>query len=387
MELSAFYRDTWVEVNLDHIYTNVRSMKNFLSPDEEVIAVVKANAYGHGDAQVAKVALEAGASLLAVAFLDEALSLRQQGIVEPILVLGAVRSEDIKLAAEQNIILTVFRADWLETALRDNELDRPLSFHIKLDTGMGRLGAKEADEVSKLISILAENEWCELAGIYTHFATADEVGTDYFQYQYEKFLEMLKWFPILPPLIHCGNSATGLRFPDKIFNAVRLGIAMYGLTPSLEIKDELPYALNEAFSLHSRLVHVKKISKGEKVSYGATYTAKGEEWIGTVPVGYADGWIRKLQGTEVLVNGVRCPIVGRICMDQFMVKLPEAFPIGTKVTLIGKQDEESIMIDEVAKTLDTINYEVPCTISYRVPRIFLRKESIIEVRNPVLFNQ
>lgn len=386
VETSSFYRDSWVEIDLDCIYRNVNSMKQFLPKTSGVMAVVKANAYGHGDAMVASVALEAGASYLAVAFLDEALSLRQQNIQAPILVLGATRPEDLKTAAENNITLTVFQADWLKEARERSSFRESVSFHLKFDTGMGRLGIKDQAEVIQLLDIMAEDNRFHLEGVYTHFATADELDNSYFLQQYDRFIEMVGWLPESPEVIHCGNSATGFRFPEKVFNYVRFGIGMYGLTPSLEIKDDIPIKLHEAFSFQSRLVHVKKIKKGEKISYGATYTASSDEWIGTVPVGYADGWSRKLQGSIVLVGGKRCPIIGRVCMDQFMVRLPYEFSRGEKVTLIGSQGEDMIGIDEVAKTLDTINYEVPCLISYRVPRIFLRNKSIIEVRNPVLVN-
>ncbi|GMB09917.1 alanine racemase [Thermolongibacillus altinsuensis] len=382
--LSSFHRDTWAEIDLDAIFYNVQSMKQLLDDDVEIIAVVKANAYGHGDVQVARTALEAGATRVAVAFLDEALSLRKKGIDVPILVLGAVRPEDVVLASKENITLTVFQTEWLEKAIQYGPLPRPVALHLKLDTGMGRLGVKEEEEVKRIVELIEENDDFFLEGVYTHFATADELNTTYFEFQYETFLQMLEWLPKRPPIVHCGNSATALRFRDKVFNAIRLGIAMYGLSPSLEMKPLLPYPLKEAFSLHSRLVHVKQLKAGEKVSYGATYTAEKDEWIGTVPIGYADGWLRKLQNFCVLVNGTRVPIVGRICMDQFMIRLPEPLPVGTKVTLIGEQQGEKISIDEVATYLNTINYEIPCTISYRVPRIFLKNKSIIEVRNALL---
>ncbi len=382
--VDSFHRDTWVEIDLDAIFHNVASLRTFLGNHIEIMAVVKANAYGHGDVQVAKTALEAGASYLAVAFLDEALALRKKGIEAPILVLGAVRPEDITLAARERITLTVFQEEWLEQAKRFYNETLPISFHLKMDTGMGRLGVKEEEETKRIIEIIDDHPYFSLEGVYTHFATADELNTQYFSFQYENFLRMLDWLPYKPKLIHCGNSATSLRFPDKVFNMVRFGIAMYGLAPSPEIKPHLPYVLKEAFSLHSRVVHVKRLLPGEKVSYGATYTAEKEEWVGTIPIGYADGWIRKLQNFQVLVNGVKVSIIGRICMDQLMIRLPEKVPVGTKVTLIGKQGDAQITIDEVAKYLGTINYEIPCTISYRVPRIFLKKKSIMEVRNPVL---
>lgn len=380
----SFYRDTWAEIDLDAISHNVSSLREFLGNDVNIMAVVKANAYGHGDVQVAKTALEAGASYLAVAFLDEALALRKKGMEAPILVLGAVRPEYINIAARERITLTVFQTEWLEQAALLYQETIPISFHLKMDTGMGRIGVKDEAETKRIVEMIDQHPYFSLEGVYTHFATADEVNTDYFSFQYQNFLRMLDWLPYKPRFIHCGNSATSLRFPEKVFNMVRFGISMYGLAPSPEIKPYLPYKLKEAFSLHSRIVHVKQLMPGEKVSYGATYTAETEEWVGTVPIGYADGWLRRLQHFHVLVNGTRVPIIGRICMDQLMVRLPEKVPVGTQVTLIGRQGDAYISIDEVAQYLGTINYEIPCTISYRVPRIFLKKKSIMEVRNLVL---
>lgn len=384
MDSTHFYRDTWVEIDLDCIFENVKNMKSFLPEQVDIMAVVKANAYGHGDVEVAKTALEAGATCLAVAFIDEAISLRHGGIKVPILVLGASRPTDVELAAKHNISLTILSQDWLDEAIENYHGSTQLTLHLKLDTGMGRLGVKEQGELQTILKAIEQNPQVRLEGVFTHFATADEIDTSYFDQQYQNFLQMLEWIPNKPKMIHCGNSATGYRFPDKVFNAVRLGIGMYGLTPSLEIKEQLPYQLQQAISIHSKLVHVKQITKGEKVSYGATFTADEDMWVGTVPVGYADGWLRKLQNTHVLVDGERCQIIGRVCMDQFMVRLPKRLPVGSEVTLIGKQKDKFISVDDVAKALETINYEVTCSISFRVPRIFLRNKRIIEVRNPLL---
>jgi alanine racemase len=381
--MTPFYRDTWVEVQLNSIFNNVKAMRKFLDPEIQIIAVVKANAYGHGDVQVARTALEAGATLLAVAFLDEAISLRKSGINEPILVLGAVRPEDAEVAAGYGLSVTVFYKEWLHEALKI--VKTPLSIHIKYDTGMNRLGIKTLEELDEMLEFVKDLSMIQVDGLYTHYSSADELDTSYTDYQYENFLKAVNhcqsYLPI--PLIHCGNSATGLRFPTKLFNAVRMGIAMYGLSPSEEIKNLLPFSLQEAFTLHSKLSHVKKINAGEKVSYGATYTAEKDEWIGTIPIGYADGWIRSLRNRVVLVDGERAPIVGRVCMDQLMVRLPRQLEIGTKVTLIGSQEGEYISIDEVAKEIGTINYEIPCMISYRVPRVFLKSSDVVEVENPL----
>lgn len=327
--MQNYFRDTWAEINLDHIEANIHGLKEHLPNETEIIAVVKANAYGHGDVEVAQAALSAGAAKLAVAFLDEALKLRQAGIKAPILVLGAVRPEDVTVAGENGISVTAYSAEWLESA--GKYLGKTsVNIHLKLDTGMGRIGIRDKKEFEQAISLIKGQQLFRLEGIFTHFATADEHDTAYFEQQYERFLELLQIVDTDGLIIHCANSAATLRFPTKAFNAVRFGISMYGLAPSEFIKSTLPFPLYEAFSLHSKIVHIKKIKKGEKVSYGATYAAKEEEWIGTVPIGYADGWIRKLTGSEVLVDGRRVPIIGRICMDQLMIKLPEKNLSGQK---------------------------------------------------------
>lgn len=388
MSLKPFYRKTWAEIDLTALKENVRNMKRHIGEHVHLMAVVKANAYGHGDAQVAKAAFAEGASILAVALLDEALSLRAQGIEEPILVLGAVPPEYAGIAAEKRITVTGYSAGWLKDVLGFlGETEAPLEYHLKIDTGMGRLGCKTEEEIKEMMEMTESSDKLNCTGVFTHFATADEKDTDYFDMQLDRFKELISPLPLDRLMVHSSNSAAGLRFREQLFNAVRFGIGMYGLAPSTEIKDELPFRLREVFSLHTELTHVKKIKKGESVSYGATYTAKRDEWIGTVPVGYADGWLRRLAGTEVLIDGKRQKIAGRICMDQFMISLAEEYPVGTKVTLIGKQKDEWISVDEIAQHLQTINYEITCMISSRVPRMFLENGSIMEIRNPILPDQ
>lgn len=366
-----FYRDTWAEIKLDAIRTNIRNLRNVLPDDKKIYAVVKANAYGHGDVQVAKTALEEGAYGLAVALLDEAIKLRHSGIQAPILVMGWVRPEDAAAAQKNRIALTVFQREWVEKAKEYLE-DGPLLIHIKIDSGMGRIGVRTADELIELLKSIHDSP-LQIDGLFTHFATADEKDPSYLQKQQDRFSVLLETFHALHPepvTVHTGNSAASMRFPEEMYDAVRFGIGMYGLFPSRDVKSEKPIELEQAFSLHSCLTHVKKLPKGEGVSYGATYKTGEEEWIGTVPVGYADGWLRKLQNTDVLIDGKRMSIVGRICMDQFMVRLDGPYDVGTKVTLIGRQKDQEITVDEIAERLETINYEIPCLISYRVPRIY-----------------
>jgi alanine racemase len=385
VDTSQFYRDTWVEINLDHIAYNVKEALQLLPSTTDLFAVVKANAYGHGDVQVANTAIKAGAKGLAVAFLDEALKLRNAGIEVPILVLGASRPEDAKLAADHRISLTVFQEEWLERAepfLNGSSLN----VHMKVDTGMGRIGVRTEKELKALEKRIMRSSAFRLEGIFTHFATADEVDTDYFRKQFEKFQVMVQLLEQKPKYIHCANSAATLRFKETshAFNLVRYGISMYGLSPSADIQSLLPFELKPALSLHTKIVHVKKVKKGERISYGGVYEAKEDEWIATLPIGYADGWIRKLQGQEVLVGGKRAPIVGRICMDQCMIRLDEEVPVGTEVVLIGKQGRDEITMDEIAAKLETIHYEIGCMISHRVPRVYIESGKIVDVSNPLL---
>jgi alanine racemase len=379
-----FYRDTWAEVNLNAIQWNIKKAKERLDDQIDLFAVVKADAYGHGMVPIANAALQSGATKLAVAFLDEALSLRNAGITAPILVLGASKPETAQIAAKHNIALTVFSPQWVEQAAVFLTNENTLKVHIKCDTGMGRLGVKTTDEIINVVKAIQKSKSFFFEGIFTHFATADEINTDYFQTQLETFHTLLDSLDHLPPVVHCANSATILRYGENTFNAVRFGIPMYGLSPSEEIKPLLPYTLQPAFTLHTKIAHVKQIHKGESISYGGTYVAKKTEWIATLPIGYADGWIRSLAGQEVLVNGERAPIVGRICMDQCMIRLSQQLPVGAEVILIGQQGHDEITVDEIARKLDTINYEIPCLISSRVPRVYKEHDEIVQIVNPLM---
>nr|WP_026680357.1 alanine racemase [Virgibacillus salarius] len=372
LELVELHRYTWVEIDLEAIAYNIKQIKQKLPITSKVIAVVKADGYGHGSIPVAKKALTAGAEALAVALLEEAIELRKAQITAPILVLGWVPPESAVVAAELDITLTFFQQDWLDQ-VNSYTLAKPLKLHLKVDSGMGRIGIRSEKELYSILYALNKNKSIYLTGVYTHFATADEPESAYFLQQKERFeilLSKLKqhWAGELD--IHIGNSASAIRLPEDMYDYIRFGIAMYGLYPSKAVKDKGEIDLKQAFSLHSNLVHVKQIESGDTVSYGCTYTANEKEWIGTIPIGYGDGWLRKMQGFSVLINGKRLPIVGRICMDQTMVRLDRAYPVGTKVTFIGRQDDTFIAMDEISEHAETINYEIPCVINKRIPRIY-----------------
>lgn len=364
-----FYRPTFAAIDLNAIKMNILNLKLHLNSNVDVIAVVKANAYGHGDLEVAKTAMEAGASMLAVATPDEAIRLREKGIESPLLVLGASPPSFAEVAASQNISVTIFQQDWLDNV---HVLPKPLRVHIKVDTGMGRLGLQTEEELGSFLQAINTRHDIHIDGVFTHFSTADEEDDSHFQQQVSKFERFLTLFTEKPRLVHAANSAASLVRKASVYDAVRFGISLYGLAPSLHVKDISPFKLKPALSLHTELIQVKKMEKSSAISYGATYRTQQEEWIGTLPIGYADGMLRGLSGQEVLIRGKRFPIVGRICMDQCMVRLDGEMPIGEKVVLLGRQGNESIHIDEWAEKLLTINYEIPCLLSERIPRVYNR---------------
>lgn len=375
MQNKQNFRPTKALINLQAIQQNVRHLKSLLQPDVQIIAVVKANAYGHGDVEVAKSAIEAGATILATATPEEALHLRRHFPAIEILLLGYSPAHFAPYAAEENIALTVYSKEWIEQVNTQYTLSKTLKLHIKVDTGMGRIGVTTSEELLQLYETLTSNEKLVVEGIFTHFATADEEDNTYFMKQVNKFLAFLNLLPQRPPIVHAANTAT-IYTKDKSlqFNAVRFGISMYGLAASDYVKKNGPVPLYPAFSLETELIAVKEIEAGESIGYGNSFTTTERSYIGTIPIGYADGLLRKLTGQHVLVNGKRVPIVGRICMDQCMILLPTAYNIGEKVTLIGKQQNEVITLDEWAMHLNTINYEIPCIITSRVPRIYIKKE-------------
>lgn len=371
--MQEYYRDTWAEIDLDAITHNVKQIKD-LHPTKEIFAVVKANGYGHGDAEVSKVAIEAGVSCLAVSGLDEALRLRNSGIEVPILVLGMTRLKDVPLAAENNISLTAHDEMWIEH-LVSLPLTTPVKVHLKIDSGMHRLGLMTEEQVQKNFNILKMAPMVEVEGVFTHMATADS-DKEYLGHQIETFKRLIANLDLSDvKYVHLENTATLLQKEFDFDHGIRLGLGLYGINPDKEFIP-IEFELKPALKLLSNLVQVKKIKKGDKVGYGATYEAQEDEWIGVVPIGYADGWTRSHQGRHVIVNGYECEIIGRVCMDQMMIRLPKQFPMGTEVTLIG----DGMPVERVAAEVGTISYEILCLISDRVPRVYKQGGKIIAVK-------
>lgn len=370
------YRPTKAVIDLGAIQKNLTAFQQ-QSGDAQVIAVVKADAYGHGVLAVAKTAIENGVNMLAVATPDEALFLRNKGIDTELLVMGATPSRFMSVAQEHNIIVTAVSLEWLSMAAGHMSPDlKPLKIHLKVDTGMRRIGI-QLDEVDEALAFIAAHDF-SFKGIFTHFATADEMDSLLFQEQVSAMKSVVEKVDNPSVMVHVSNSAAAIMHPELAYGGVRVGISLYGIAPSPYVGQEMEFKLHPALSLETEIIHVKKIKAGESLSYGATYRAEQDEWIATLPIGYADGMLRGLQGQEVLVQGQRVPIVGRICMDQCMIRLSEKLPVGEKVQLIGSQGGQRVFIDEWARRLETIPYEIPCILTKRVPRIYLNNAEVAE---------
>jgi alanine racemase len=342
-----------VKVDLGAIERNCTRLAE-LAP--ALCAVVKANAYGHGP--VAEAALAGGAEWLAVATAGEARDLRDRGIDAPVLVMGALTREELRVAEEAGADVVAWTEEVAEAASRP---------HVKLDTGMGRLGTKDREEALRLAARP------EAAGLMTHFATADELGDELFPAQLERFADFVQRVGRDDLLVHAANSAATLRDPASHFGMVRCGIAVYGMDPFQE--DPAAHGLEPALSLHSWVAAVRRFEPGDSAGYGRRWTAKEAGWVATVPIGYGDGWRRGLANDcDVLIRGRRHPVVGAISMDNVTVALgPDTdVSVGDDVVLIGRQGEERILAEEVARRLGTINYEVTTGLLPRVRRELVR---------------
>lgn len=370
---SAKLRNTNVVVDLGALRHNVRAQKAALSENGHIFGVIKANAYGNGMLPVARVLSEEGVTGFCVALLDEALTLRNAGFQETILVLGITPVQYAQLAAENGISLTVGSVQWLkdyQKIAQTNHIGKPLKVHLGLDTGMGRIGFDDISQFQDALKLVRAPEF-DFEGIFTHFATADSKDEHYFDKQLARWRQFLSVVKQRPRYVHMANSATGLWHRKEIqTNTVRMGISMYGCNPSgRAIKPT--FELRPVTSLITHATFVKKLGKGESVSYGATYTAQKDEWVATLPVGYADGYRRGLTGYHVLIDGQKCDILGRICMDQMMVRLPHQMPVGTKAVLLGRSGDQEITADDLADQLNTINYEILTGFGERLARYYI----------------
>lgn len=379
------HRPTEAIVDLNAIQHNVRVMLAKMDDEQKLYAVVKANGYGHGAPQVADAALAAGAKGLAVATVDEAIELRQHGHrFVPILVMGLTDPRGIAEIIYYNLTVTVSGLDFFEKAYQQLDEtahlsildDAKLRFHLKLDTGMGRIGLTTPEEITAFSEAIQAITWVDWEGVYTHFSTAGGGSEDYIDYQWQQWLELTAAVPEAVKVRHYANSAMGLWYPrEPKSDIVRYGIAMYGVDPKDQVPSATEPSLKPALSIVSELIHVKHVPAGTHISYGATYRADSDQWIATVPIGYADGWLRRFDAIPVLVDGHACPVVGTINMDQLMIRLPHEYLVGTTVTLLGQDNQLENHVSLLAKMTDTIGYEILCGIGGRVPRIYLADEA------------
>lgn len=364
----------WAEVALDNIRHNVTELRNLVGPQVKLMAVVKANGYGHGAVPVTRAAIGAGADWVAVAIVEEGAALRKAGISAPILVLGVTPAALHQELLDYDLRATVCQWENVEQlAAKARAQGLTAKVHVKVDTGMGRLGLLPHDAFQFIRRAVAL-EGVAVEGVFTHFATAEEADVSYTDQQWQRFMWLLSALQeegMAIPIRHAANSAAATRLQRARLGMVRCGLSIYGLYPSDLVRDVV--ALRPAMSLRARLSFSKMVPGGWGVSYGATYVTKQPTCIGVVPVGYGDGYSRGFSNNaDVLIQGRRYPVVGRITMDQCMVDLgSDRIQPGEIVTLLGRDKNEEITADEWAERLGTISYEVLCSISERVPRVYL----------------
>lgn len=388
-----FIKRAWVEIDLSKIESNYKNIKR-LSADRKVFAVVKADAYGHGAEMFVKSLEALGADGYCVSNVNEALIVKNFAKNKPILILGYTPKDNLKLLIDNNISQTIISYEYAKEISEElKETNASLSCHIKIDTGMGRLGLdctgeqsrkiclEEIEKISNLSGIL-------LDGIFTHYSSADSLNDEDIKFtenQFEAFDFIVKNCNIDFKYVHCCNSAGVSVQESNRGNVVRPGIILYGLLPSNDIKVNID--LTPVLSLKTVVAMIKTVKKGAALSYGRTFIAERHKKVATIPIGYADGYPRFLSNKgKVLINGEFCNILGRVCMDQLLVDVShiEKIKVGDTVTLIGKDGENSITADDIAKIGGTVNYEIVCGISQRIPRVYIRNGKTIKYMNYML---
>jgi len=380
----------WAEIDLNAIAANVRELRRVTRPEARLLVAVKANAYGHGLLEVARQALETGADALGVARMPEGLALRDAGIDAPVLVFGFTPPSDVEALVRHDLIQTVYTLDTARAyAERIGKSGGRLKVHLKVDTGMGRLGILPdsrryvepgmtvSDHAVQEVTDIASLKELTLEGIFTHFASSDSADKSFAEQQFDTFmafLGQLKRAGLEFELRHAANSGAIIDMPHTHLDMVRAGVLLYGLYPSDEV-DKSRIELTPVMTLKARIAHLKKVPAGFPVSYGMTHTTQAPTTIATVPVGYADGFNRRLSNRgHMLVRGQKAPIVGRVCMDLTMIDVGHipGVVVEDEVVIVGRQANETITADELAGLLDTINYEITSAITARVPRVYLK---------------
>lgn len=380
-------RPTWAEVNLDNLEHNIREFRRCISSRTAIMAVVKANAYGHGAIEVSRVAQEQGVSFFGAAVLEEGIALRRAGIKKPILLFRHVPLEQGDELLKFNLTAAVFTMDAAEAfSAKGAACGKKIPVHIKVDTGMGCVGVQPRDALAfiRRVDLLPG---LKIDGLFTHFAAADEADKSYAYDQFRLFQEVAaacRASGIKINLHHTANTAATIDLPETHLDMVRVGIGLHGCYPSSDVNHE-KVKLRPVLSFKTKIIHLKKVPPGSAISYGCTYRAPEEALIATLTAGYGDGYPRILSNRgEVLVRGRRVPVVGRVCMDQMMLRVdavPEA-RVGDDVVIYGEQDGETVSVDEIAALTGTINYEILCAVDKkRVPRVYFQKGEVVGVRD------
>ena len=393
--MSERFRRTRAEINLDHILYNYSAIRGLMKKNCKFMAVVKADAYGHGVPIVSRVLSDCGVDYFGVSGLDEAIQLRNEGITNRILILGYTPAEWTDEILTTDAVQTVFSLEYAKSLSKQAQIHRKkLKVHIKVDTGMSRLGFVTFGGDDRICRVIEEiREVCTLPhliieGIYTHFAVSDDVTSSFTREQYDRFCKLiheLERIDITFPIRHSCNSAATINYPDMHMDMVRPGLILYGLYPSEVCYDKIH--IKPVMEFKTVISQIKDIAKGATVSYGRTYTADRDMCVAVLPVGYADGFLRKLSNNvDVLINGQRAKQIGKICMDQCVVDITGFGSVseGESVTIFGKDLDEAISVEELARIMNTINFEVVCLIGKRVPRIYLKNGKEVNIFNYIL---
>lgn len=383
-------RPAWAEISLDNLAYNIRGLRKNVKEDTLITAIVKANAYGHGSTKAAGVFLNNGADRLAVATLSEAIELRKANIKAPILILGYTPQCQYPLVLKWDITQTIY--DYKSAKILSEwavQTNKTGIIHIKIDTGLGRIGLLPNKETIDNIINISKLPNLKIEGVYTHFAKADEKNKDYTVTQYTRFIDIIDKLEkegIRIPIKHASNSAAIIDLPEYNLNMVRAGIMLYGYYPSEDVYKE-KIDLKPAMTLKAKVFNVKEVAKGTGISYGQIFITERDSKIATIPIGYADGFTRLLTSKgEAFIKNKKVPIVGKICMDQCMLDVTDIEDIkdGDEAVLFGYAREEYPSIDEIAHKLNTINYEIMCMIGRRIPRVYIQNGEIIEIEDYLL---
>ena len=382
--IDKYYR-VYASVNLDNIYENMKVLKENTAPGTQMVAVVKTDGYGHGAVPVSETIDEIVAAY-AVATIDEGLNLRRHNITKPIYILGFIYEHRIKDAIINDIRMSVFDLEMAKAISQMAvELDKKAYVHIKVDTGMSRIGFLTTESSVEDICQIAKLPNIEIEGIFTHFTASDSKDKEKACKQLEEFNEfnsLLQENGVDIKIKHCSNSAGIIDMPMANMNEVRAGIALYGMYPSDEV-DKKAVELKPALELKSHVVFVKTLSAGVGISYGSTFVTEKETKVATIPLGYGDGYPRNLSNKGyVLIKGKKCPILGRVCMDQFMVDVTDMDGSkGDELTLIGRDGDEVITFEEMAALASTFNYEFVCNLGKRIPRVYYRNGKVVSTKD------